>query len=187
MNRLYLVRHGHTDYNAEGRYVGELNVGLNPVGVRQAHDLAEDLKKENVDIIITSPQRRCTATADIFAEYVEAPVKAVDSLKERALGVYEGLTKEEVEKHFPHLWEQNITRHWDLSPPGGETISSVIHRVFPTIEKLIIDHDNQDVLMVCDGFVTKVVNHYFNDQQPLKEFHDFSLGNLDYQVYEVSS
>lgn len=68
MTRLILIRHGETDWNVEGRYQGQADPPLNERGRAQAHELADELRSIELDVLYTSPLRRCVQTAQILAD-----------------------------------------------------------------------------------------------------------------------
>lgn len=67
MGKMYVVRHGETDFNVQGRYQGNLETQLNDVGKKQVGDLAKVLSKYNLDLIITSPLARTRETAQAIS------------------------------------------------------------------------------------------------------------------------
>ena len=97
--RIYLIRHGETDWNAEERLLSRTDVPLNAMGERQAHDLAAALAAVPWDRAITSPLIRARRTAQILlAARPDAPDLVVDDrLVEMDFGPYEGWTSAELE------------------------------------------------------------------------------------------
>ena len=92
MTTLLLVRHGETDWNAEGRLQGHTDRPLNDYGRRQARTLAEQLAAEQVDAIYASDLARARETAEIVAERLGLPVAVDPDLREKDWGTWEGLT-----------------------------------------------------------------------------------------------
>jgi len=89
MVTLYVVRHGETDYNKEGRYLGRADLALNSVGIRQAEELAEKIRGIPIDSVISSPLKRTMEMARILA-YDKEIIKD-DHFIERSVGVYDML------------------------------------------------------------------------------------------------
>ena len=92
MTKLLLVRHGETDWNAEGRLQGQTDRPLNEYGRRQAHQLAEELEGEELEAIYSSDLARARETAEIVGRRLEIPVELDPDLREKDWGTWEGLT-----------------------------------------------------------------------------------------------
>jgi len=92
---LLLVRHGETDWNAEGRLQGHTDRPLNDHGRRQATALASELAHERLDALYASDLARARETADIVGERLGLPVVLDPDLRERDWGSWEGLTTDE--------------------------------------------------------------------------------------------
>ena len=130
---LVVIRHAETQANAEGRYQGALDIGLNDDGVRQISRLAEKVAvtEPPFDRLLASPLLRTRESATILSRQLGLPVELVPAFRERDVGLFEGLTQVEARTRHPELWARNITRRWAESPPGGETVSYT-HLTLPT-------------------------------------------------------
>jgi hypothetical protein len=95
MTELLLVRHGETDWNAEGRLQGHTDRPLSDYGRDQARQLADDLATEAFDVIYASDLARARETAEIVAERLDVPVNVDPDLREKNWGTWEGLTSTE--------------------------------------------------------------------------------------------
>jgi 2,3-bisphosphoglycerate-dependent phosphoglycerate mutase len=89
---LLLVRHGETDWNADGRLQGHTDRPLSDYGRRQARRLAEELEGEDLEAIYSSDLARARATAEIVGERLGLPVELDPDLREKDWGTWEGLT-----------------------------------------------------------------------------------------------
>ena len=182
---LYVVRHGETQFNVEKRYAGQADVPLNERGIEQAKELAKKLEKELFDVIVTSSLLRARMTAEQVREYhKEIPFVVMDEFREVCVGVYEGLTREEVQERYPELWARNCTRQADDAPTGGETIRQVDFRVAKGLEILKEKYPEKKVLLVCHGFVSRAINRQMRGLS-FEEMHEFSLGNCEVVQYEM--
>jgi broad specificity phosphatase PhoE len=92
MTELLLVRHGETDWNADGRLQGQTDRPLSDFGRRQARELAEALQGEQLQAIYSSDLARARETAEIVADRLELPVVLDPDLREKDWGTWEGLT-----------------------------------------------------------------------------------------------
>ena len=70
-------------------------------------------------MLLSSPLLRARQTADVLASAWGTDVVIVSHFAERNVGVYEGLTQDEARLAFPRLWDGNVTRRWEIGPPGG--------------------------------------------------------------------
>jgi broad specificity phosphatase PhoE len=118
---LFLVRHGESVYNAEGRVQGQSDVELSPLGLRQADAIAEFLAGAGIDAIYSSPLRRAIQTAQPVAARLGLNVQTDDRLKELHAGVFQNLLWSEIEARFPNefgLWRGEQP---DVAIPQGES------------------------------------------------------------------
>ena len=95
MTRLLLVRHGETDWNAEGRLQGQTDRPLSDYGRRQARQLADELEGEPFEAIYSSDLARARETAEIVGRRLEMPVEFDSDLREKDWGTWEGLNAAE--------------------------------------------------------------------------------------------
>jgi len=155
---LVVIRHGETRANAEGRYLGALDMGLNETGWAQVGTLAQALSKgAPFQRLLTSPLLRARQSADLISGELALPARIVPAFRERHVGVFEGLTQAEARVRYPELWARNITRRWAEGPPGGESLDAVIARVSSGLNVLADEAQDERVLLVAHGVVAKVI------------------------------
>lgn len=145
--RLFLFRHGETDWNAEGRFQGHLDVPLNDRGREQARALGARLREQRIELIVASDLGRAVETAQIVAgELGLDPSQVIQnpSLREAFLGEAQGLTLEEIRERFGgellQRWRSNHVSDADISYPGGETGAQVQERAMRAIRELADRH-----------------------------------------------
>ncbi|QXB54265.1 histidine phosphatase family protein [Aeromonas sp. FDAARGOS 1415] len=155
---LVVIRHGETRANAEGRYLGALDLPLNDRGREQVVELAQALAGEGpFACLLSSPLLRARQSAQPIARELALPVRIEPAFRERHVGLFEGLTQTEARERYPALWARNITRRWDEAPPGGESLDAVIARVSRGLTALVHRHGGERVLLVAHGVVAKVI------------------------------
>lgn len=156
---LVVIRHGETQANAEGRYQGALDIGLNKSGQRHIARLADEIAATQApfDRLLASPLLRTRESAAILSRQLGLPVELVPAFRERDVGLFEGLTQVEARTRYPELWARNITRRRAEAPPGGETIDEVIARVSQGLTELASTMQGEQVLQVAHGVVAKVI------------------------------
>ena len=98
---VYLVRHGETVWNAEGRLCGSSDIPLSPIGQQQAQRLAQRLRSVPLAAIYSSPLRRTRQTAETIAALHNLPVHPVPELSEIDYGDWEGMAVDELARRFP--------------------------------------------------------------------------------------
>lgn len=143
---VYLVRHGETAWNRERRFQGHLDIPLNPAGLIQAEQLAQNLKSEVFDAVYSSDLRRAVQTAEIIAREHGLTVVALKELRERSMGEWEGLTQEEVAARFPD-WSQRIVE----GKNGIESLAALQDRMMNRLESLVLLHRGGRILAVSHG------------------------------------
>lgn len=123
MTRLFLVRHGETEWSANGRHTSVTDLGLTDHGRDQALALHGQLKPADFGMVLTSPRQRARVTAEL-AGFVGLHSPEVDEdLAEWAYGDYEGRTSEEIQQTVPDwtIWSGRV--------PGGESGEQVMTRL----------------------------------------------------------
>lgn len=135
MATLLLVRHGETDWNAEGRLQGHTDRPLNEHGRRQARALADRLAADDIDAIYTSDLARARETAEILGERLGLPVESDPDLRERNWGNWEGLTGSER----------------DRVEYVGEDVEAHGERVVRAVRRIAERHPGQRIVVVTHG------------------------------------
>jgi len=126
--RVVLWRHGRTAWNAESRFQGTTDVGLDEVGIAQAERAARDLATLAPYRIVSSDLERARVTAEALAAVVELEVETDPDLRETYAGTWQGLTRDEIVAEDRDTWTRWIAGD-DVRPGGGETRSEVAVRV----------------------------------------------------------
>jgi 2,3-bisphosphoglycerate-dependent phosphoglycerate mutase len=98
---ILLIRHGETAWNAERRLQGQLDIPLNPHGLRQAQALADALRHEALDALFSSDLQRARQTAQAIGDAHGLPLQAQPDLRERCYGGFEGLRYDQIAARFP--------------------------------------------------------------------------------------
>jgi len=151
MGSIYIVRHGETVWNAEGRIQGHTDVGLSERGKEQARAAARRLSGVHFDVAYSSDMSRTSETALIILGEREIPLHFVPELREYNKGVFEGLTPEEYRQRYPDLFQASLVNDLDFAPPGGETIRQCQARLVGFINMLTKEFPDGNVLLVGHG------------------------------------
>lgn len=160
---LYLVRHGETAWNREGRYQGHMDVPLAPEGLREAERLAQRLSSVAFDAIFSSDLSRCLATAEAIAALQKDARRdgvAVDRrLREMAYGRWEGLTLAEVRGRYPDELAAYQRDAVGTRLEGGESFADVMARVRKFIDERIELRSGRLLVVTHGGTLKAVLFH----------------------------
>jgi broad specificity phosphatase PhoE len=157
MTKLYLIRHGQTEWNKKLTFRGRIDIPLNEQGRREAEAIAEALKDKSIDAIYASPLRRSMETAQPTAEFFHLETVPVQGLIDINYGDWEGLTFSEVKERYKDHYEQ-----WEKRPdlvrfPNGETLDEVTERSFAAFKGIIVENPGKSILMVPHRVINKVL------------------------------
>ncbi|MEN5082710.1 histidine phosphatase family protein [Bosea sp. TWI1241] len=157
--RLFLVRHGETDWNREGRLQGGKDIPLNALGRMQAEEAGRRLREiapgfATLDYVC-SPMQRAQETMTILRRELALPVAdyATDHrLRELTFGEWEGFTWREIRKSERELAQAREKDKWGFVPPGGESYRMLADRIGPALAAMA-----PDTVMVSHGGVARAV------------------------------
>lgn len=183
--RLYLIRHGQTDWNVEGKIQGSYDCELNENGIDQAKDLSAKIKELNLNItkIYTSQQKRALKTAIILSESINKEYIPISGLEEMNLGEWEGHTWVEVEEKYPETYhEWKVNRRY-TRPHKGETYQELLERVLEALHN-IITNNNDDVAIVTHSAVIMCLQCFITGTH-FNKMTDFKIENSS--ITEIDS
>ena len=161
--RLLLVRHGQTSLSIDDAFCGLTDVPLAPIGHRQAQALAERLRRQHIDVLYCSPQRRALETAAPIAARLGLEIRTLDALREIDFGLWENRLRADLIQEYPQLllaWEHGL---WIRNPPGGETRHAVIARVVHCVIELLDTHVGQTILLVSHRTTLRLLTGHMLD------------------------
>jgi broad specificity phosphatase PhoE len=147
--RLFLIRHGETGWNVEGRYQGQADPPLSEKGLRQARSLARRLRGRGLNVLYTSPLLRARITTGIVSDVLGAPVHVDARLMEIDLGRWQGRLATDIEREDPELFRRWRVEPWAVRPPEGESLEQVQERVYAAAGDILTRYRGQ-----CVGVVT---------------------------------
>jgi phosphoserine phosphatase len=181
---LVLIRHGETDWNIEGRYQGQADPLLNPNGIAQSYQLAEELKDSQVDLLYSSPLQRAWQTARIISEGLQIPLFKEPRLMEIHQGDWQNRLRAEIEELYPHLFHKWENEPWEVSPPNGETLKQVQERVYAALDEITSRHVDQTIGLVCHRIPIALIKMRYQavDQNIVRKLQ---LPNIYYEKIEV--
>lgn len=157
MTRVYLVRHGQTEWNRELRFRGRADIPLNENGHRQASAIADALTDEGISAIYTSPLRRSIETAQPVAVVLHLDITTVQGLIDISYGEWEGLGYDEVRRRYAKLY-----REWEERPdlvkfPNGESLDDARRRSFSALTEIVEKNSGKSILIIPHRVINKVL------------------------------
>ena len=173
---VWLVRHGETSWNLEGRMQGHTDVALTDRGRAQAMALAERLRSGPPARIVSSDLARALATARIVGAACGVEPVADAGLREQDLGAWEGKTFPEVERIEPDVAARFRHRDPDARPMDGETRGELAARVWATFETHAASGTPGPLLVVSHGGALQTVLYRVLGL-PLTSMRRFTLPN----------
>lgn len=165
MCRLYLIRHGETDWNKEKRYQGAQDIPLNETGREQAQKVAQQLENHRFNAIYCSTLKRVLETAHILNQKHNLPIQMISNLREASYGELEKKKIEDAHKEYAESYAafHQLNTEEKLAHkmvPSQESGHEVLARVLPVLESIGQKHKNENVLVVTHGAVLRYLLIY---------------------------
>jgi probable phosphoglycerate mutase len=178
--QIFLLRHGETRWNREGRCQGVSDIELNEVGHRQASEVAERLSGRRIDAVYSSHLRRARQTAEKVGNTHDVPVKIEPDLRELDHGEMEGLTFLEVRDRFAELIAQWRSEPVRVVLPGGERLVDVEQRAWSALNRIVESHDEEDSIVVVSHSFPILSMLCRISRTPLNRYRTFHLNPCDF-------
>jgi alpha-ribazole phosphatase/probable phosphoglycerate mutase len=155
--RIYLVRHGETEWNASLKYQGQTDVPLSGKGRQQADLLGKRLDALEIEGFYSSNLIRAYDTAMIISQHHNQEIVKLPELKELNFGLWEGMNFNEIKSKYPEeinmLWEKPL----HTRVPGGETIDEMIKRTVKAVKTIVKSHNKGNIVLVSHGGVIRSI------------------------------
>ena len=148
---IYLLRHGEVVLAETRRFIGHLDVPLSAQGERQSRVQAARLAGATLTAVVTSDLARARRTGEIVgAPHGLVPV-VVPSLREMAMGRWDGLTAEQIQEREPAAFADWMARVGEFPFPEGESVADLLARAWPAFEAIVAAHEGEAVAVVAHG------------------------------------
>ena len=196
LTRLLAVRHGEAIWNAEGRSHGHLDSDLTDLGKRQAKATAFALETFRFEALYSSDLGRAKGTAEIIADHLNLKITLEPRLRDRNLGVLQGLTIQESISRYPEEYRNFSSGNIDYVIPGGENKRQRHERCISCGVELVSRHVGSRILLVVhggvlDSFFRKSLKVPLAQQRSFPIFHtsinEFSVSNSDWKLDRFAS
>lgn len=136
LEHLILLRHGETDWNRTQRLQGHRDIPLNAAGHHQAINAAPSIVALRPSVIVSSDLTRARETASAVSILTGIEASVDTRLRETSMGLWEGLTRDEVITGWPGEWDSWRTTSAHASPPKGESRWQVAQRASEVVDEL---------------------------------------------------
>jgi probable phosphoglycerate mutase len=176
ITRVILIRHGETNWNLEGRMQGHRDSPLTDLGLAQARAVAACLATENIDALYSSDLQRAFLTARQIAEKTGHEIRVDPRLRERHLGIFQGLTREEMEARYPVECAAYRNGGPDYQVSGGQSARQHFQLSVSCLTELAGQHSGELLVIVTHGgVVASLLRHALGI--PLETPRRFALYN----------
>jgi broad specificity phosphatase PhoE len=157
MLTLYIVRHGETDWNKEGRIQGRLNSQLTEKGRHNAKVLGERLKDIDFAKIITSPSGRTIETTELIVKDRDMLVQTNERIMEMDMGPWQGLLKSEIRAQYPEAYECFMNRPELYQNENAESFIDIYKRAVDFLHELKSSNQTGNLLIISHGLFIKAL------------------------------
>lgn len=183
ITELTLIRHGETEWNLSGRWQGHADSPLSERGVAQAEALGKRMKPDDFDFFYSSDLGRAMHTSRLVGKPSGWEAIPCEDLRERDLGVLEGLTTTEMLEREPEVYRSFRNEGSKYVPPGGESFEQFYERCASAVEQISAAHEGSKIGVIAHGGVLGAFFRYTMNI-PLEAERNFVLLNCSLNRFE---
>ena len=189
--KLYIVRHGETEWNVIKRFQGQLNTPLTEKGMEKLRKTGKKLKNILFDQVYTSELGRTVASAEIILnenngyKNNKLELQKLAELNEVYFGVWQGLTYEEVFLKYPEEADNYFynVKNYNAENVEAENLKDALERFLKGINKILNRHKSGNILVVTHGTVFEMFINYVENKSIFDIDERTLMGNGDYKVF----
>ena len=189
--KLYIVRHGETEWNVIKRFQGQLNTPLIEKGIKKLKETGKKLENVLFDEVYTSELGRTVASAEIILnenrgyKNKKRELKKLAELNEVYFGVWQGLTYEEVFLKYPEEGNNYFynVKNYKAENVEAEKLEDALERFLKGINKILDSHESGNILVVTHGTVFEMFMNYVANDSIFDIDERTLMGNGDYKVF----
>ena len=193
--KLYIVRHGQTEWNVLEKFQGQLNSPLTPEGIEKVKETAKELKNVNFEAGYTSQMGRTIATAEIILENnkyeqektsdQKLKLQKLPELNEIHFGEWQGLTFKETFVKYPkeaHNYFYDV-KNYNAKNINGEDLKDGLERFLKGLEKIREEQKSGNILIVTHGTVLELFFNYIQNREADDLDERKLIGNGQYKIF----
>ena len=189
--KLYIVRHGETEWNVIKRFQGQLNTPLTEKGMEKLGKTGKKLKNILFDQVYTSELERTVNSAEIILnenngyKNNKLELQKLAELNEVYFGVWQGLTYEEVFLKYPEEADNYFynVKNYNAENVEAENLKDALERFLKGINKILSRHKSGNILVVTHGTVFEMFINYVENKSIFDIDERTLMGNGDYKVF----
>mgnify|MGYP000998386508 FL=1 len=189
--KLYIVRHGETEWNVIKRFQGQLNTPLTEKGIKKLKETGKKLENVLFDEVYTSELGRTVASAEIILnenngyKNNKLELQKLAELNEVYFGVWQGLTYEEVFLKYPEEGNNYFynVKNYKAENVEAEKLEDALERFLKGINKILDSHESGNILVVTHGTVLEMFMNYVANDSIFDIDERTLMGNGDYKVF----
>lgn len=189
--KLYIVRHGETEWNVIKRFQGQLNTPLTEKGIKKLKETGKKLENVLFDEVYTSELGRTVASAEIILnenngyKNNKLELQKLAELNEVYFGVWQGLTYEEVFLKYPEEGNNYFynVKNYKAENVEAEKLEDALERFLKGINKILDSHESGNILVVTHGTVFEMFMNYVANNSIFDIDERTLMGNGDYKVF----
>ncbi len=155
--KIYITRHGETEWNRESRMQGWKNSNLTEKGINNAKKLGVSLKDIDFNYIYCSPLGRAVDTANYIRGNKDTEIIKIESLKEMGFGIWEGMEQEKVKELYPLQQFNFWNKPYLYQSVEGESFDQLINRVKKVLYDITSNTTGENILIVSHTLVIKAI------------------------------
>ncbi|WMM26500.1 histidine phosphatase family protein [Tissierella sp. MB52-C2] len=183
MTKIFLIRHGQSEWNKLNKIQGQKNTILTELGEKQAAHMGNRLIEENIDIIYSSDLKRAYDTAKIISNIINKPLISSEAIREINFGQWEGLNTEELQEKYKNQYRTWTKEPDKLNMDGAETLEDLKHRGMKYIENIVKENQNKNIAIVSHGVMLKVIILGLLGVE-MSHYKNISLNNVSLSIVE---
>ena len=180
--KLYVMRHGQTEWNVLKKIQGHTDIELNETGISQAQKAKDKFNEFSIDLIISSPLKRASKTAEIINEDKKVPIIIEEKIIERGFGDIEGACPDTDELFLNNnFWDYKA----NLTYGKVEPVADCCNKIWNFLDEVKSKYNDKNVLLVTHGGTARVIQAYFIGIKEDGMVPDIKFPNCEIREYDM--
>lgn len=175
--KIFVLRHGQTKENITGVMQGVMETVLDKLGEEQALSRKEDVLRNHIDLVISSPRIRAIKTAELAAPNI--PLITDERLRSRDHGEFQGLRRDQID--INDYWNYKTNTQYQKA----ESVGDLFNRVDSLLKEIKAKYSDKNVLLVTHSGICRVLYYYFNGIPEDGELTEYKSVNCSFEEYEL--